>query len=57
MVELNKNVMNITEEEFKEFIEQAHMAGQKNQGHCDPSYYEAMAYYEINIKKLISQNK
>lgn len=32
--------------ELREIILQAHMAGQKNQGHCDPSVYEAVCYYE-----------
>ena len=45
--------MIITEEQFKEMIEAAHRAGQHNQGHCDPSAYEAMVYYEHEVKKLI----
>ena len=43
----------LTEEQFKEMIEAAHRAGQHNQGHCDPSAYEAMVYYEREVKKLI----
>jgi hypothetical protein len=43
----------ITEEQFKEMIEAAHRAGQHNQGHCDPSVYEAMVYYEREVKKLV----
>ena len=42
----------LTEEQFKEMIEAAHRAGQHNQGHCDPSAYEAMVYYEREVKKL-----
>jgi hypothetical protein len=33
-----------TDNDIAEVIEQAHMAGQINQGHCDPSAYEAMVY-------------
>lgn len=33
-----------TDNDIAEAIEQAHMAGQINQGHCDPSAYEAMVY-------------
>ena len=43
----------LTEEQFKEMIEAAHRAGQHNQGHCDPSAYEAMVYYEREVKKII----
>ena len=35
-------MITLTEEQFKEMIEAAHRAGQHNQGHCDPSAYEAM---------------
>ena len=38
-------MITLTEEQFKEMIEAAHRAGQRNQGHCDPSAYEAMVYY------------
>jgi hypothetical protein len=47
-------MITLTEEQFKEMIEAAHRAGQHNQGHCDPSSYEAMAYYESEVKKLIT---
>ena len=46
-------MITLTEEQFKEMIEAAHRAGQHNQGHCDPSAYEAMVYYECEVKKLI----
>ncbi len=46
-------MITLTEEQFKEMIEAAHRAGQHNQGHCDPSVYEAMVYYEREVKKLI----
>lgn len=46
-------MITLTEEQFKEMIEAAHRAGQHNQGHCDPSAYEAMVYYEREVKKLI----
>ena len=46
-------MITLTEEQFKEMIEAAHRAGQRNQGHCDPSAYEAMVYYEREVKKLI----
>ncbi len=46
-------MITLTEEQFKEMIEAAHRAGQLNQGHCDPSAYEAMVYYEREVKKLI----
>jgi len=46
-------MITLTEEQFKEMIEAAHRAGQYNQGHCDPSAYEAMVYYEREVKKLI----
>lgn len=46
-------MITLTEEQFKEIIEAAHRAGQHNQGHCDPSAYEAMVYYEYEVKKLI----
>ena len=46
-------MITLTDEQFKEMIEAAHRAGQHNQGHCDPSAYEAMAYYECEVKKLI----
>ena len=46
-------MITLTEEQFKEMIEAAHRAGQHNQGHCDPSAYEAMVYYELEVKKLI----
>ena len=46
-------MITLTEEQFKEIIEAAHRAGQHNQGHCDPSAYEAMVYYEREVKKLI----
>ena len=45
-------MITLTEEQFKEMIEAAHRAGRHNQGHCDPSSYEAMAYYEREVKKL-----
>ena len=45
-------MITLTEEQFKEYIEAAHRAGQHNQGHCDPSAYEAMVYYEREVKKL-----
>ena len=45
-------MITLTEEQFKEMIEAAHRAGQHNQGHCDPSAYEAMVYYELEVKKL-----
>lgn len=43
-------MIQLTEEQFKEYIEAAHRAGQHNQGHCDPSAYEAMVYYEKVVK-------
>ena len=46
-------MITLTEEQLKEMIEAAHRAGQHNQGHCDPSAYEAMVYYEREVKKLI----
>jgi hypothetical protein len=46
-------MITLTEEQFKEMIEAAHRAGQHNQGRCDPSAYEAMVYYEREVKKLI----
>lgn len=46
-------MITLTEDQFKEMIETAHRAGQHNQGHCDPSAYEAMVYYEREVKKLI----
>ena len=46
-------MITLTEEQFKEMIEAAHRAGQHNQGHCDPSVYEAMVYYEREVKKII----
>ena len=46
-------MITLTEEQFKEMIEAAHRAGQYNQGHCDPSAYEAMIYYECEVKKII----
>ena len=46
-------MITLTEEQFKKMIEAAHRAGQRNQGHCDPSAYEAMVYYEREVKKLI----
>lgn len=46
-------MITLTEERFKEMIEAAHRAGQHNQGQCDPSVYEAMVYYEREVKKLI----
>ena len=35
--------MKISEEKFLKMLENAHMAGQRNQG-VDPSYYEAAVY-------------
>lgn len=49
--------MEISEKEFKDAIELAHMEGQRNQGCKEPSYYEAMSYYENNIKKPMSEGK
>lgn len=46
-------MITLTEEKFKELIEAAHRAGQHNQAHCDPSAYEAMVYYEREVKKII----
>jgi hypothetical protein len=43
-------MIQLTEEQFKEFIEAAHRAGQHNQTGCDPSAYEAMVYYEKVVK-------
>lgn len=45
----------LSENEFKEMIEAAHRAGQHNQGHCDPSVYEAMRYYEVEVKSIINR--
>ena len=41
--------------DIKELIENAHMAGQHNQGHCDPSYYEAQTYFIKEVKPLLKQ--
>jgi len=48
-------MITLTEEKFKEFIEAAHRAGQHNQGHCDPSVYEAMAYYETEVRPAVNE--
>jgi len=49
-----KTMIQLTEDQFKEHIEAAHRAGQHNQGHCDPSTYEAMVYYEKEVKNNVS---
>lgn len=46
-------MIHLSDEQFKEYIESAHRAGQHNQGHCDPSVYEAMVYYEKYVKSDI----
>lgn len=46
-------MIQLTEEQFKEYIEAAHRAGQHNQRHCDPSAYEAMVYYEKQVKNCV----
>lgn len=46
-------MIKIKEEDLKEIIEQAHMAGQHDANGCDASYYDAMAYYQKN--KLVKQ--
>lgn len=45
-------MIQLTNEQFEECIKAAHMAGQQNQG-CDPSAYEAMAYYQTSVNKLM----
>ena len=51
---------------LQELVCQAHMAGQKNQGHCDPSWSEAHAYWssldevnmlDDNLNKFINKMK
>ena len=45
-------MINITEEQLKEIVTQAHMAGQHNQAHCDPSYFEAETHWQKQVKNL-----
>lgn len=46
----------MTKEEFKEAIEQAHMAGQRNAG-VDPSYHAALAWFQSEIEKPVNENE
>lgn len=45
-------MINITQEKLKEIVTQAHMAGQHNQTGCDPSYFEAEAHWQKQVKNL-----
>jgi hypothetical protein len=45
-------MINITEEQLKEIVTQAHMAGQHNQAHCDPSYFEAETHWQKQVKNI-----
>lgn len=45
-------MINITEEQLKEIVTQAHMAGQHNQTGCDPSYFEAETHWQKQVKNL-----
>jgi len=51
-----KQIKAMTKEEFKEAIEQAHMAGQRDAG-VDPSYHSALAWFQSEIQKPVNENE